>query len=224
MSISLQLTADGSYTLSRGDKRETYHSQNGAVTESNEVFLRNSGVQHRLQRRQTTHVLEIGFGSGLNFLLTALCARHNSCSLSYTGFEVCLPPIDLIRQLLTRNTRGSEQEIKRVIELCGLDTTPVPKSINSECTLSLQQSDALSAELPQSGFHSVYLDAFSQNEAPDFWKVPFLKKLHASLRPGGTLASYSVNRPFRDSLTEAGFEWSKLPGPAGKREVIVACR
>ena len=143
------------------------------MTESKEVFLRNSGVQLRLEHRQPTNVLEIGFGSGLNFLLTAQCARDNNCPLSYTGFELSLPPIDLMRQLLTENTQSCEREIEHVMEICNLGSNLAPKPINSMCRLSLQQTDALTGELPASGFHAVYLDAFSQNEAPEFWRVPF---------------------------------------------------
>ena len=71
-------------------------------------------------------------------------------------------------------------------------------------------------------FHAVYLDAFSHRESPLLWQAPLLKKLRSALRPDGVLATYSVNRPFKDALSEAGFTWQKLPGPAGKREVIIA--
>ncbi len=221
---SLQTTADGSMTLSRDDKQQTYHSRFGAVTESNEVFLRNSNVQQRLELQLPTSVLEIGFGTGLNFLLTARCARNNNCPLTYFGCEILLPPVEIMQQLLAHNTQQCEMEIDRLVTAVTAPESENPTLINDKTTLQLLVGDALKIPLPEAAFHSIYLDAFSQSEDPYFWQPPFLKKLNQALVCDGTLATYSVNRQFRNALEEAGFSWKKLPGPAGKREVIVATR
>lgn len=223
-SFSLQHTADGSVTLSRKDKQQTYHSRHGAVTESTEVFLGNSDVQDRLQRQLPTGVLEIGFGSGLNFILTAHCAQNNNSRLTYYGCENLLPPVKVMQQLLQHNTEQCEVEIERLCAAITDCQTNEPLPVNDHTTLHLLVGDAMAMPFPKDTFHAVYLDAFSQSEDPTFWQPPFLKKLHQSLRCEGTLATYSVNRQFRNALEEAGFVWKKLPGPAGKREVIVATR
>lgn len=222
--ISLQLTADGSYTLCRGTDRESYHSRFGAVTEAREVFLRNSAVEYRLRQHLPTSVLEIGFGSGLNFMISACCARQSDTHLRYTGYEVAVPCAALMTELLKLNTTGCNAEIDVLQSL--LKSTPTDKfhSINRRTELRLILADALNADFPHAHYHAIYLDAFSNAVSPEFWQVPMLKKLYRTLVPNGTLATYSVNRSFKDALSEAGFKWQKLPGPGGKREVIAATR
>lgn len=219
--LRLQRTADGSYTLGRGPGKETYHSQFGAVTESTEVFLRNSGVQQRLKQRLPTNTLEIGFGSGLNFMLTSQCARRSNTSLRYTAYETALPETALITDLLSRNTSSCEDDINALALLLNANQAGA-QTINAFTELTLLSADALTADIPRGHFHAIYLDAFSQTETPDFWRAPFLQKLKNALIPQGKLATYSVNKPFREALAEAGFSWTKIRGPAGKREVMVA--
>ncbi len=219
--LALHLTRDGSYTLKHAQNPETYHSMFGAVTEAESVFLINSGVQERLRRKLDTSVLEIGFGSGLNFLLTAAAARKNHCGLYYHGFDLRLPPVKLIGELLSRNTSDCYNEIENLKATLSADTTH-KTPINNYCNLTITRSDVLLSELPEDTFDAVYLDAFSIAQNPLLWQSDFLEKLHCALKTDGKLATYSVNRRFKDALTTAGFSWQKLPGPGGKREVIVA--
>lgn len=67
--IELQTTADGSTTLYRPDMDEHYHSVKGALTESQHIFI-DCGLRHLA--KDSLRVLEIGFGTGLNALLSAL--------------------------------------------------------------------------------------------------------------------------------------------------------
>ena len=219
--LKLQLTRDGSYTLKHPGNPEPYHSMFGAVTEAKSVFLENSEVQQRLQKHLPTTVLEIGFGSGLNFLLSAACARDNQCKLTYSAFEFLLPPTELSCELLTRNTTGCVKEIARLKETLDSGQT-VNTSINAYSDLTIIRSDATKSQLPVDTFHAVYLDAFSISQNPLLWQTSFLQSLNRALKADGKLATYSVNRKFKDALTDAGFTWKKLPGPGGKREVIVA--
>lgn len=64
-------TSDGSRTLHSDRYAQTYRSLHGALTESRHVFLEGSGVAERLRAGRSTAVLEVGFGTGLNFLVTA---------------------------------------------------------------------------------------------------------------------------------------------------------
>jgi len=83
----LQITGDQSKTLYSERYQQTYHSIHGAVNESRHVFLRGAKVASLLENRQPTRVLEIGFGLGLNFVLTADYAIQHDCQLEYVGVE-----------------------------------------------------------------------------------------------------------------------------------------
>ena len=93
------LTSDGSRTLDSQTYGETYHSVNGALTEARHVFLNASGVTARLQNSLATRVLEIGFGLGLNALLTADMADKHNAALEYESYEHDLLPAASIEAL-----------------------------------------------------------------------------------------------------------------------------
>ncbi|MEO6631806.1 MAG: tRNA (5-methylaminomethyl-2-thiouridylate)-methyltransferase, partial [Mucilaginibacter sp.] len=83
-------TADGSNTIYNPQVGENYHSTHGALQESRHVFL-NSGLQYFLNRSAdplpVLSILEVGFGTGLNFLLTADFCIEKNINLEYTGIE-----------------------------------------------------------------------------------------------------------------------------------------
>ena len=71
MSLRIIKTSDGSDTIFNSELNETYHSLNGSINESNIVYIQN-GLEYYLNRKEENNIkiLEIGFGTGLNFLLT----------------------------------------------------------------------------------------------------------------------------------------------------------
>lgn len=94
-----QVTDDGSRTLWDERLNETYHSGSGAVMESWEVYLKNSGVYERLKQGKATAVLEYGFGTGTNFLLTAAAAILNRVPLYYRALELSVLPSTIFAEL-----------------------------------------------------------------------------------------------------------------------------
>ena len=77
-------TADGSKTIQLPDWNEQYHSVHGAVQESYHVFIAN-GLAHI--QSDSISILEIGFGTGLNALITYLEAKKSKTDIQYTGVE-----------------------------------------------------------------------------------------------------------------------------------------
>ena len=223
--MQLLKTDDGSYTLIYPDHQETYHSKFGALTESDQVYLRNSGVYQRLENHQPTAILEIGFGTGFNFVHTVSHANACNCPLSYTAYEIEPLNKNIALQVLSHNAPENPELCKFTANVIGRIATDEPEvtaSFNEQTTLRLIRADATSHNLLASSFDAIYLDAFSSKNDPSLWNTGFLKKLYAAAKPESILATYCVNGQFRKALTEAGFKWQKLPGPKGKREVLVA--
>ena len=72
--IKIITTEDGSHSLQLKELDETYHSIHGAVQESNHVFI-DAGLNYWLGvhlKSSSVNILEYGFGTGLNALLTLL--------------------------------------------------------------------------------------------------------------------------------------------------------
>ena len=67
MEREIKTTNDGSKTLYIKDLDECYHSHHGALQEAEHVFIKNG--LNRLNKNEI-NILELGFGTGLNVLVT----------------------------------------------------------------------------------------------------------------------------------------------------------
>lgn len=81
----IEQTADGSATLFVPELNEHYHSVKGAHTESQHIFI-DMGLN--ATAAVFPHVLEVGFGTGLNALLTLENAGKTQKKVHYTGIEL----------------------------------------------------------------------------------------------------------------------------------------
>ena len=85
--VTVEATEDGSSTLRSLEFGTTYHSSHGALQESMHVF-----IEHGLDTVSSTEssiirILEVGFGSGLNALLSLQWAIKSGKQVEYTGIE-----------------------------------------------------------------------------------------------------------------------------------------
>ncbi|ASJ74526.1 tRNA (5-methylaminomethyl-2-thiouridine)(34)-methyltransferase MnmD [Granulosicoccus antarcticus] len=224
MTAQIITTGDGSHTICSERYGETYHSINGAITESRHVFLEAAGVSQRLAQQQPTRVLEIGFGLGLNFLLTADLALQHGAALDYHAYEHDPSVLLTIASLNYVDWLTDPQVLDKL--LSGLadskQQTQTHICVGQNVTLTLHQADAVQEPLPPGSFDALYLDAFSPDTNPECWTMSFFAKLLASTTPGGMLTTYSAKGSVRRALIAAGFGVKKMAGPPGKREMLHA--
>ena len=223
-------TADGSRTLYSDSYEQTMHSHRGALTESRHVFLEGAGVAARLGRGDPTRVLEIGFGTGLNFFVTADLALTTHAPLDYVALERDLLSSQVVREL--EYERGLEHKHLLQKFFRARDDLPEPPPagryafhLAERVGLELRLGNATDVRLEPGQYDAVYLDAFSPDANPELWTEDFLERLYHALIPGGTLSSYCVKGAVRRRLQALGFTVQKRPGPpGGKREMLVATR
>ena len=224
-------TLDGSLTLASERYGETYRSRHGALAEARHVFLGASGVEAVLAARGSAAVLEVGFGTGLNFLVTACVAAAAGAALTYVAVERDPLPTARLRELRYAELLAPCPLPGELIAgLEGLGARPpagTHRLAVGGARLEVVVADATEvvADLPADAFDAVYLDPFSPRANPDAWEAALLARLVAALRPGGRLVSYSVSGEVRRRLAAAGARVAKVPGPpGGKRETLVAER
>lgn len=215
-------TQDGSRTLM--GPAEAYKSAAGALTEARHTFLEGSLVGERLRSLKRTRVLEVGFGGGLLFLVTAALAHGVGAELEHVGLELSLPTTAeqaalAYEELLAPSPLPAAYTAWRAT--LGHDVSPGSYAFSfGGVSLTLIVGDAREAKLA-GGFDAIYHDAFSPAALPELWEEGFLVSLSGQLRPGGTLVTFSVAGRVRRALEQAGLEVSKLPGPpGGKREML----
>lgn len=210
------VTSDGSHSLFSGENADTYHSVHGAIAESEHVFLSN-GFRFREDLKQL-NVLEIGFGTGLNCLLTALEAERTPSR--YFTLEKFPLPDDIIRELNYPDMTGEKgPELFRLIHKAPWNTGIW---INPMFYLKKLHADALdftwAEEVP--GIDVVYFDAFGPDKQPEMWDAGLFRVIYQVMNPGGVLVTYSAKGSVRRDLQNCGFQTQRLPGAAGKREML----
>ncbi|MCY4674759.1 MAG: tRNA (5-methylaminomethyl-2-thiouridine)(34)-methyltransferase MnmD [Bacteroidetes bacterium] len=225
--LEILTTRDGSRTLYSRQYQQSFHSVHGALTEARHVFLEGSGTEELLKTQQEVSVLEIGFGTGLNWLITALAARRYRVRLTYTALDKQIPSAELLSQLDYGDLIGApslaatiEEWRKTFSNEVPYGTYNLPHEYNS--TLQLSLGEATEAILPDRSYDSIYFDAFDPGANPELWVPEFFRQLYKALRDGGCLATYSVAGHVRRALTASGFSVVRQPGPPGKRQVLAA--
>ena len=212
-------TADGSVTVAIPELKVTYHSHHGAVQESVHVFIQ-AGLQYALSKtfQNPFAVLEMGFGTGLNALLTLMKAEQLQQPMVYTAVERY--------PLQPQEWQGLDYDAllpgtKAVLHQLHQAAWNTPVAINSLFTLQKEKEDFLIFDTNQR-FHLVYFDAFAPAAQPQLWSVQMFQKLFNLLLPGGVLVTYCSKGAVRRAMQAAGFTVTKLPGPPGKREMVRA--
>tara|TARA_B100001057_G_scaffold191708_1_gene192657 strand:+ start:1131 stop:1787 length:657 start_codon:yes stop_codon:yes gene_type:complete len=217
MQISLVITEDGSHSLKNEILDDNYHSMFGAIQESKHVFIKNGFEKIK---RQNIKVLEIGFGTGLNSLLTKVNCELNKKSVIYHAVENI--PI--------------EEKIFSKLNYC--EILKIEKSILNEIHFSqwgeeINLSEFFKLKKINIDFNKmsidekydlIYFDAFSPRKQPEIWEKENFYKLYDCLNKNGILSTYSAKGELKRNLKDAGFRVLSVAGPIGKREITLACK
>lgn len=217
MNREVVLTADGSSTLLDRDKQVTYHSIHGAVQESVHVFIRNGLEQ--LQIQNEIQVLEMGFGTGLNALLTWNFAQSYHKKIEYTTFEKFPLEADLVQQL---HFATADDEADKLLQL-HQSSWGLAIRLSEYFSLTKLNDDFLNCAF-QNRFHLVYYDAFAPSAQPELWTPAVFKLIYNALDHNGMLVTYCAKGQVKRDLKSLGFSVETLSGPPGKREMIRAVK
>lgn len=222
MNLSIVTTADGSKTIYNPEVGEHYHSRHGALQESRHVFLA-AGLQHYLANTAATEVsiLEVGLGTGLNFLLTANFCTTEQIKLHYTGIEAYPLSEEMIGQT------GYEQYVPAELWECFLKSYPEsinkPVEINPYTRLRTDNTQLLEFT-SDTLFDVVYFDAFAAVHQPEMWNEAAIGHTIKFLKPGGVFVTYAITGNLKRMLKAFGLKVEKAPGAPGKREMLRAIK
>lgn len=222
MRTEIRETKDGSTTLYVPELNEHYHSINGALQESLHVFIQ-AGLEHVLEGQSQVRLLEVGFGTGLNALLSLQHILHQQKTVQYTTLEKYPLSWDLVAAM---HFEKFIQDPALMLYLPQLHKAPWEEAVALLPNFELKKHQAAleSHPLPAQYYHLIYFDAFAPEKQPELWTDEIFQCLYESLQPGGVLVSYCAKGSFKRSLKAAGFTLEALPGPAGKREMTRARR
>jgi tRNA U34 5-methylaminomethyl-2-thiouridine-forming methyltransferase MnmC len=215
--IEIIETSDGSSTLYLPDKDETYHSTHGAMQESRHVFIE-AGLRPLMEAgKKDIEVLEIGFGTGLNALLTLLEAKKTKVQVNYVSLE----PYPLPDNILSHLNYGKLLDANDAFEKIHSAEWNTLQTISQYFTLRKMKGAAQDFS-PSKKFDLIYFDAFAPRVQPELWTEELFRKLYGVLHAGGILVTYCSKGDVRRAMISAGFIVEKLPGPPGKRQMLRA--
>ncbi len=211
--ILFQLTEDGSHTLYLPQMDEHYHSVHGAIQESRHVFI-DAGFEACVAEQP--RVFEVGFGTGLNALLTAIETGKCGRKVSYTSVE--LYPLALEQALMLNYGKilGEETLFANLHKAAWNESA----ALNDWFDLKKIETDFASMPMGENEYDLIYFDAFAPNKQADLWQQEIFDRLFRSLRPDGIFVTYCAKGVVRRMLQASGFVVERLPGPPGKHEML----
>ncbi|QBR12385.1 tRNA (5-methylaminomethyl-2-thiouridine)(34)-methyltransferase MnmD [Sphingobacterium sp. CZ-2] len=215
-------TGDGSKTLYHEEVGEHYHSKHGAYQESIHVFLK-TGLQYWLEKenKQAAAILEIGFGTGLNFLLSADWAMKNKVGLDYVGIEAYPLEKDLLVQSGYDSYIANELWTSFIKEY---ETAQQGKTqIIEHILLKIAVQKVMDFQTDQM-FDVIYFDAFAEIHQPEMWTAETLSHVVQFLNPGGVFVTYAITGNLKRAMKALGFSIEKAAGAPGKREMLRATK
>lgn len=215
--MQLITTSDGSHTIFVPRLNEHYHSTFGALTESMHVYIQ-AGFES-LTGRQKVTVFEVGFGTGLNALLTCLSSVEKGIHTTYYTIES-----DPLEEEFTGKLNYGDLlpgKLKPGELFTSIHQAPWDKTIKIHPDFSLHKIHAsLIGFRPDFSYDLLYYDAFAPDKQSGMWSPEIFATLFEKMNPGGILVTYCVKGEVKSMLHRAGFEIEKLPGPPGKREIL----
>ncbi len=221
MKRELITTNDGSKTLLINELEETYHSKHGALQEAIHVFI-NNGL--KLINSYEINILELGFGTGLNVLVTfdEYLKNDKNHLINYFGVEKYPIFLEEASELSYSELFSNDFIKDLALKIHELDWE-IPNELASDFYLTKLKKDFFdlkNTELPL--IDLVYFDCFGARVQPDLWEMELLEIVAAKIKSGGLLTTYSSKGSVRRNLIELGFEVEKKQGPPGKREMMIA--
>lgn len=214
------ITEDGSHTLFVPELNEHYHSTHGAIQESRHIFI-DAGWDAIFDLQSPVKIFEVGFGTGLNALLTSLEAREYHRKTFYVTVEAFPVNPDLIAQL-NYPVKLQQDHASVDFEKLHAATWNIPVFIHDQFIINKISVPLAEAALANDAFHLIYFDAFAPEVQPELWTAEIFEKMYNALLPGGVLVTYCAKGSVKRALKSAGFIVENLPGPPGKREITRA--
>jgi tRNA U34 5-methylaminomethyl-2-thiouridine-forming methyltransferase MnmC len=214
------LTDDGSHSLMSETFGDSYHSKFGAIQESQHVFIEAALNYLAAKGKTDLTILEIGFGTGLNALMTFREAERQNLKINYLTIEKYPLSMEQAETLNYAEQLGVEPSVFKTLHSCNWGESV---QLGAHFTFEKREIDCQTIDVEDFA-DIIYFDAFAPQIQPELWETPILQRLFTALKTGGVLTTYCAKGAVKRALKEVGFQLESLPGPVGKREMTRALK
>ena len=207
---------------------DIYFDKTDGVKEKEHVYLNANDLANRIKLSDKLCIAELGFGTGLNFILTWRLWKKNrkpNSSLTYISFEKA----PLSKKEMTRVYKKfkelndfSDQLIQKLTDNYKTNRTIYFKSENINLILIYDDFSLLT------NFHFKadiwFLDGFAPSKNPEAWDNSYYKNIYNRTNLKGSLSTFTSSGLVRRGLALAGFSVTKVSGFGQKREMLKAIK
>lgn len=212
------LTEDGSHSLYSSQYNQQYHSLQGALTESEHIYIQLGLFPVLSPASSPVHVFEMGFGTGLNAFLAWKLADRLQKPVDYTSVEAFPVTLDEVSSL-NYETLSGQTGFARLHECSWSAEHQLSEYFTfrkENVYLQNFRSDKL--------FDVIFYDAFDPRAQPELWVEEIFSQIAAQTRTGGVLVTYSSKGIVKRALRAAGFSVERHKGPGRKTHVLKAIK
>lgn len=220
-----EITVDATGTARSVAFDDVYFSARGGPAETEHVFLAGNRLPERWQHRARFTIGELGFGTGLNFLVAwKKFIETGDGHLHFISIEKFpLTPAQLEEALAHQPAlRAQAQQLiaHYPLRLPGLHRLQFDR-----VTLTLGSGDVAEL-LPEidAQIDAWFLDGFAPAKNDAMWSEPVLGQIARLSAPGATFATFTAAGAVKRGLQAVGFTVEKVQGYAHKRDMLVGRR
>ena len=172
--------------------------------------------------KKSCNIFEVGFGTGLNTLLSLIDSEETNRNIKYTSLEAYPLKWDLVSKLnyIDLICNGKYSATYKKMRTCHWESFYI---LSPHFSLR-KQNIKLQNVLFDNEFDVVYFDAFAPRVQPDLWTKEVFTSMYKALKPRGVLVTYCAKGSVKRALRSVGFELQSIPGPPGKREMSRAMK
>ncbi len=196
---------------------DPYFSLENGLDETRHVFLAGNGLPERFC--DGFHVGELGFGTGLNFVVTLAAWRASGVAgvLHFTSFEAFPMTVDEMARALGAFGIGDD--------LVAVWNGRGGRFDFGDAVLAVIAGDARET-LPawQGTADAWFLDGFSPAKNPELWDQALMQSVADHTNAQGTVATYTAAGFVRRGLEAAGFDVRRISGYGRKRHMTVGTK
>ena len=214
---------------------DIYYSSNESEdipgeNEFQHVFFKHNGLPERWQGRDNFVIAELGFGSGLNCILTIRewlkhCMQcDEEKTLHYVAIEKYPLSAETIFKLISRYP-----ELKRFCDELvesyppAIEATHSRRLFDNRVVIHFKFMDVYDAlDDDKLNVDAWFLDGFSPVKNPDMWSQELFALIAKNSRDGATCSTYTSAGFVKRNLQKAGFVVNKASGYGKKRDMLVA--
>ncbi len=208
---------------------DIYFSRESGLQETNYVFIEGNFLPSRwLNIKDNFHIIETGFGTGLNFFAAWKLWREmdNGMELHFTSIEkhpLSLSDIQTAISIWPEFNKFMDEFSAQYPALLQGETNMILDNGRVHLHLSWGDVNEIAGRLNKPA-DAWFLDGFAPAKNPDMWNNNLYKDMARLTLPGGTFATFTAVGDVRRGLQENGFIVKKVPGFGKKRHILIGVK